>query len=77
MESLKIKETDRLIAIQNELQKFGASIEIKNDSELLIHLFNFYNICNGVMLPLKTNNNKITDFFLGYGEILALIIKYK
>jgi 3-phosphoshikimate 1-carboxyvinyltransferase len=36
LESLKIKETDRLIALQNELQKFGAVLHIKNDSELLI-----------------------------------------
>jgi len=36
LESLKIKETDRLIALQNELQKFGAVVHIKNDSELII-----------------------------------------
>lgn len=36
LQSLKIKETDRLLALQTELQKFGAVLHIKNDSELLI-----------------------------------------
>ena len=32
LHTLKIKETDRLVALQNELQKLGASIAITNDS---------------------------------------------
>ncbi|MFV0566114.1 MAG: 3-phosphoshikimate 1-carboxyvinyltransferase [Flavobacteriaceae bacterium] len=32
LHTLKIKETDRLVALQNELQKFGAEIEITNNS---------------------------------------------
>ena len=32
LHTLKIKETDRLIALQNELQKLGAQIEVTNDS---------------------------------------------
>ena len=32
LHTLKIKETDRLVALQNELQKFGAQIEITNNS---------------------------------------------
>ena len=32
LETLKIKETDRLIALKNELEKFGAIITITNDS---------------------------------------------
>ncbi len=32
LHTLKIKETDRLIALQNELQKFGAQIEITDKS---------------------------------------------
>lgn len=35
LESLKIKETDRVTAIQKELTKIGASIEEKNDTWLL------------------------------------------
>ena len=32
LHTLKIKETDRLVALQNELQKLGANIEITNES---------------------------------------------
>ena len=32
LETLKIKETDRLVALKNELEKFGAIITITNDS---------------------------------------------
>ena len=32
LHTLKIKETDRLVALQNEISKFGAQIEITNDS---------------------------------------------
>ena len=32
LQTLKIKETDRLEALQNELLKLGASISITNDS---------------------------------------------
>jgi 3-phosphoshikimate 1-carboxyvinyltransferase len=32
LHTLKIKETDRLVALQNELQKFGATIDITEDS---------------------------------------------
>nr|WP_321229826.1 3-phosphoshikimate 1-carboxyvinyltransferase [uncultured Psychroserpens sp.] len=36
LHTLKIKETDRLVALQNELQKLGAKIDITNDS-LTLH----------------------------------------
>jgi 3-phosphoshikimate 1-carboxyvinyltransferase len=32
LHTLKIKETDRLVALQNELQKLGAEVRITNDS---------------------------------------------
>ncbi len=32
LETLKIKETDRLVALKNELEKFGANIEITDNS---------------------------------------------
>ncbi|MCB0472245.1 MAG: 3-phosphoshikimate 1-carboxyvinyltransferase [Flavobacteriaceae bacterium] len=35
LHTLKIKETDRLVALQNELQKFGASVRITDDSIVL------------------------------------------
>lgn len=36
LHTLKIKETDRLVALQNELQKLGAQVEITDD-ELTLH----------------------------------------
>ena len=35
LESLKIKETDRIVALKNEMAKLGYMLEDKNDSELL------------------------------------------
>ena len=35
LESLKIKETDRIFALKNELSKLGFNLEDRNDSELL------------------------------------------
>ena len=32
LHTLKIKETDRLVALQNELEKFGAAIQVTKDS---------------------------------------------
>jgi 3-phosphoshikimate 1-carboxyvinyltransferase len=32
LHTLKIKETDRLVALKNELQKFGANIEVTDNS---------------------------------------------
>ncbi|MDG1517731.1 MAG: 3-phosphoshikimate 1-carboxyvinyltransferase [Flavobacteriales bacterium] len=37
LESLRIKETDRITAIKNELEKFGASIDILPDDEIQIN----------------------------------------
>ena len=37
LHTLKIKETDRLVALQNELQKLGAKVEITNDALTLHH----------------------------------------
>ena len=36
LHTLKIKETDRLVALKNEISKFGASVKITNDSLHLI-----------------------------------------
>ncbi|MBI34472.1 MAG: 3-phosphoshikimate 1-carboxyvinyltransferase [Flavobacteriales bacterium] len=37
LESLRIKETDRIAAIKNELEKFGASIDILPDDEIKVN----------------------------------------
>ena len=36
LHTLRVKETDRLAALRNELQKFGAEVEIENDDTLII-----------------------------------------
>lgn len=36
LHTLKIKETDRLVALKNELSKFGATISVTNDSLVLL-----------------------------------------
>ncbi len=41
LETLKVKETDRLIALQNELFKVGAITEITNNSLEIIDFYNF------------------------------------
>ncbi|TVZ58778.1 3-phosphoshikimate 1-carboxyvinyltransferase [Flavobacteriaceae bacterium MAR_2010_105] len=41
LHTLKIKETDRLVALKNEIEKFGAQIEITDHS---LHLFKSKNI---------------------------------
>ncbi|GAB4328116.1 MAG: 3-phosphoshikimate 1-carboxyvinyltransferase [Flammeovirgaceae bacterium] len=37
LKSLRIKETDRIAAIQTELQKLGANVEVEGDEAILIH----------------------------------------
>lgn len=37
LKSLRIKETDRIAALQNELQKLGISLEVEGDEVLAIH----------------------------------------
>lgn len=36
LQTLKLKETDRIVALKTELEKFGASVEITNDSIKII-----------------------------------------
>lgn len=36
LQTLKLKETDRILAMKNELEKFGAIVEVTNDSLFLI-----------------------------------------
>ena len=41
LHTLKIKETDRLLALQNELRKFGATVDCTDDTITLINVVNF------------------------------------
>jgi 3-phosphoshikimate 1-carboxyvinyltransferase len=43
LESLRIKETDRIAAIQKELGKFGAKVDIEGDDTIHIHTAPFKN----------------------------------
>ncbi len=52
LHTLKIKETDRLVALQNELQKLGATIEITDES---LHLKPTRSIKKDI--PIKTYND--------------------
>lgn len=36
LQTLKVKETDRLVAMKNELEKFGAQAEVTNDSIIVV-----------------------------------------
>ncbi|MFD1063060.1 3-phosphoshikimate 1-carboxyvinyltransferase [Winogradskyella litorisediminis] len=55
LHTLKIKETDRLVALQNELRKFGAEIEITNDS-LTLEAHNIYQSSNNSFLEKFTES---------------------
>jgi 3-phosphoshikimate 1-carboxyvinyltransferase len=37
LESLRIKETDRIAAIQNELAKFGVVVDVEGDYAMIVH----------------------------------------
>lgn len=41
LKSLRIKETDRIDAIKNELEKFGAKIIVVGDDEMQVNATNF------------------------------------
>lgn len=41
LHTLKIKETDRLLALQNELKKFGATVDCTDDTIALTNAINF------------------------------------
>jgi len=40
LQTLKVKETDRILAMKNELEKFGAKVEVTNDSLMVIPSIN-------------------------------------
>ena len=58
LQTLKIKETDRLVALQNELKKLGATIQIDNESIAL-------------QPPKKLNQNCIIETYNDHRMALA------
>jgi 3-phosphoshikimate 1-carboxyvinyltransferase len=61
LHTLKIKETDRLIALKNELEKFGAKVEIDEES---LHLTS----------PTKLTNNVIIKTYQDHRMAMAFAV---
>lgn len=59
LHTLKIKETDRLIALKNELGKLGADIEVTNDS---LHLKSSQKINNNVAIETYDDHRMAMAF---------------
>jgi 3-phosphoshikimate 1-carboxyvinyltransferase len=59
LHTLKIKETDRLVALQNELQKLGAQVQITHDS---LHLHPHANLRAGVSIATYKDHRMALAF---------------
>ena len=59
LHTLKIKETDRLVALKNELQKFGAKVRITDDS---LHLKSTSEIKKGVLVNTYNDHRMAMAF---------------
>ncbi len=59
LHTLKIKETDRLVALKNEISKFGASVKITNDS---LHLIIKKNLKNDVEIDTYNDHRMAMAF---------------
>jgi len=59
LHTLKIKETDRLIALKNELEKLGADIEVSNDS---LHLKSTNKINNNIAIETYEDHRMAMAF---------------
>lgn len=59
LHTLKIKETDRLVALQNEIKKLGTSIQITNDS---LHLKSPSTLCSGVHIATYNDHRMAMAF---------------
>tara|TARA_B100001989_G_C24542235_1_gene468341 strand:+ start:812 stop:2038 length:1227 start_codon:yes stop_codon:yes gene_type:complete len=59
LHTLKIKETDRLVALKNEISKFGASVKITNDS---LHLIAKKNLKNDVEIDTYNDHRMAMAF---------------
>ena len=59
MHTLKIKETDRLQALKNEIYKFGTSIEITDDS---LHLLDYKPLTSGAIVETYNDHRMAMAF---------------
>ena len=59
LHTLKIKETDRLEALKNEIYKFGTSIDITDDS---LHLSDFKPLISGAIVETYNDHRMAMAF---------------
>ena len=59
LHTLKIKETDRLEALKNEIYKFGTSIEITDDS---LHLLDYKPLNSGAIVETYNDHRMAMAF---------------
>lgn len=59
LETLKIKETDRLLALQNELAKIGAQVEITNDS---LEIQDFFEVSERPLIKTYNDHRMAMSF---------------
>lgn len=59
LHTLKIKETDRLIALKNELEKFGSAVKITGDS---LHLKNSKKIKSNILVSTYDDHRMAMSF---------------
>lgn len=58
LSTLRIKETDRIVALQNELNKLGYNVEVENDDLIItLSLRTDRHSCESRNLPVKTYND--------------------
>ena len=71
LETLKIKETDRLVALKNELEKFGAIIAITHDSLTI----EGYQTLNEIPLIETYNDHRMAMCMAPLAQIHTIRIK--
>lgn len=71
LHTLKIKETDRLVALKTELEKFGAVVDITNDS---LHL-NVSNTMKSDVTVATYNDHRMAMAFAPLGLSTTLVIE--
>lgn len=74
LHTLKIKETDRLVALKNELEKFSAFVEITNDS-LFLHKRNLQNVLPENVLVKTYQDHRMAMAFAPLALFTALEIE--
>ena len=74
LHTLKIKETDRLVALKNELEKFGAVVDITNDS-LFLHKRNLQTLLPENVLVKTYQDHRMAMAFAPLGLFIPIEIE--